>query len=139
MEFGPIVSLFTSDTTFLRELLKRICTSTAEKWFSQYAPAIGVFGDSVTFAGGLLLAFDAAHREREFARIVKITSVVKEMSQIQIELGGRIIKDKDDVETVFIHRSSVKAFIGCVLLSIGFLFLLLVRISEICKSSQATF
>jgi hypothetical protein len=96
-------------------------------------PIIGLVGDLLTFTGGLLLAIDVAQKEREFSKIKAVSSSIESpfLAKIKIEMDGIILTDKDDVVRAFIHHSARKAFWGCILLSVGFLFLLSVRISEL--------
>ena len=99
-------------------------------------PVIGLLGDSATFAGGLVLALDAARKEREFTRIKKVAAGIKSpfLAHVKFQTkGGLTLADENDVERVFIHDSARQAVWGCWLLAGGFLLLLGTRLAELCK------
>jgi hypothetical protein len=99
----------------------------------EIAPLVGLCGDLLTFSGGLLLAVDVAQKEKDFGRIKKIATAITNpfMVRIKVEMDGLIVSDEADVERAFLHRSALKALLGCGLLSLGFLFLLAVRAIEL--------
>src|SRR5437879_5319298 len=102
---------------------------------SQASTMIGLFGDALTFAGGLLLAWDAVQKGKEFDKIRRIAKTVREprLARLRFVLEGIEISpaDESDVERAFIHRSVRKAKWGCVALACGFLCLLAARIVEL--------
>jgi hypothetical protein len=93
---------------------------------------MGFVGDTLTCVGGILLAWDAIHGEREFRRIRKIAQAIEEKSlaRIHVVLEGVQISAESDVERAFIRRSARKALIGSILLAIGFVFLFVARVLE---------
>jgi len=102
---------------------------------SQVPTIIGLFGDGLTFIGGFLLALDAVQKGKEFDKIRKIASTVREprLARLRFVLEGIEISattDESEVERAFIQRSVRKAKWGCVILAIGFLCLLTVRLIE---------
>jgi len=105
------------------------------RWCREAAPFVGLFGDGATFAGGLVLALDALHKEREIKDIRRIVSTLKSpvIARLKVEMEGVILTDEDDVQIAFLRRSARKALLGCALLTVGFLALLLARGSEFLK------
>jgi hypothetical protein len=92
----------------------------------------GLCGDVLTFAGGMLLAWDAVEKEREFQSIQHVARTLKSpwMARLKVEMNGIILVSENDVEQAFIRRSAKKAKWGCVFLAVGFGFLLVSRILE---------
>jgi hypothetical protein len=96
---------------------------------------LGAFGDSATFFGGITLGWDALKRESEFKEIKDIISKRQSapLARLKIDMDGIILSKGEDVERVFIHRSTRKAIWGCALLVLGFAALLTLRVLEILK------
>jgi hypothetical protein len=97
-------------------------------------PFIGVGGDVATFVGGLVLAFDALNREKEFGRIRTVTGTALRtgaLARLKIDLNGVILTDEDDIERAFIRQSARKAIWGCGFLAVGFLLLLSAHLIEL--------
>jgi len=97
---------------------------------------IGLFGDVLTFAGAVVLAFDAIQKGREFDRIRKIAKAIKEprLARLRFVMEGLEISPETadaSVERAFIQRSVSKAKWGCIMLAIGFLCLVTVRAVEL--------
>lgn len=98
-------------------------------------PMIGLVGDTLTFCGGLLLAYDAIKKETEFNRK---TGMVKAgtnplLARLHFVKGGLEITDESNAELFFIRRSALLASIGCVILSVGFACLFVARACELFK------
>jgi hypothetical protein len=98
-----------------------------------YTSLIGLIGDLLNCSGGVLLAWEAIHQERDFQQIKRIAHAVKEkpLARLRVAIEGVQIVDETDVECAFIRRSARKAVAGCILLSIGFILLALSRVWEI--------
>jgi len=93
------------------------------------APIVGLGGDALTFLGGILLAIDATKRERELRRLRALKH--PHLARLVIEVDGVVVKSADDLETMYVHRSSKTAVRGCCALAAGFLLLLLARGLEV--------
>lgn len=93
---------------------------------------LGLIGDIFNCAGGILLAWDAIHRERDFARIKSIAGTLqgKQFAKLRVVMEGIQIVDEADVECAFIRRSARKAVAGCILLVVGFSLQTAARIRE---------
>ncbi len=98
------------------------------------APAIvGLFGDILTFSGGVILAYDAVHQERQYQQIRDwaATLTSPELITLRVAMNGVAITDKEDVERAFIRHSSKRALNGLRVLVAGFALLLCSRVIEI--------
>jgi hypothetical protein len=96
-------------------------------------PSLGLVGDALTFLGGFILAWDAAREAKHFKEVRRTVETLssQELVRLRVEIGGIVISNEKDVELSFILRSAKKAFIGAVILTIGFGFLLAARLLEI--------
>jgi hypothetical protein len=105
----------------------------------QAGPIVGLLGDLLTFTGGLLLAWDAVQKEREFERIKKVAAALQSpwLARLKVEMEGLIVADEGDVQKAFIRRSARKAAYGCGLLAAGFLLLLAARTIELLNHVQS--
>jgi len=105
-----------------------------------WAPVVGLVGDSLTFLGGLCLAREAILKGRESEGVKKIVKTLKNphLAKFKVEMDGLRISDPESIETVFVHRNVKWAKAGAALLSIGFLLLLSLRISELVRPSEST-
>src|ERR1700690_1066011 len=93
---------------------------------------LGFVGDICTFAGGVLLSIDALGKHREFTKLKNLTDAVKDplLPKLNLTKAGISLKVKDDVKEVFIHRSVERALWGAVIVTIGFVFLIIARVFE---------
>ncbi len=94
---------------------------------------LGLPGDILSFAGGVILALDALNKEREFNKIKKITRVVtsQKFQTLTVEVEGDVVKDGQDVDLTFLRSSVRLARIGFSLVAVGFLFLMASRMNEL--------
>ena len=101
-------------------------------------PWIGVLGDFTTLTGGIVLAWDAINKEREFTHHKAIDAVreAKAMGGLIIDVKGVRITDRDDVTRVFVRQTAAQAIWGCCFLVAGFLMLLASRVLEILNSKS---
>ena len=100
---------------------------------------VGLCGDIFTFAGGVILAIDAAQQERRFKKVrerVKMYLHSPELMRLKISVSGIVVSSKEDIELPFIRHSALLAKIGTILLVVGFGFLLAARSLMIAGSSQ---
>ncbi len=100
---------------------------------SVLAPVLGGIGDFLTVVAGGFLAWDAVRGEKHFARMQNITSAMQHptMRGVLVEIDGNAIRGPEDVERIFVKRTSRNAKIGFVLLLVGFAFLFGCRMTEI--------
>ena len=89
---------------------------------------LGFFGDSLTFAGALILAIDAIRREIEFRRQKSLSAMISQVKTARFTMDGIELVGEDATQLVFIRQSIRRAIWGTSILSIGFIFLLLARI-----------
>ncbi len=96
------------------------------------APLFGLVGDALTFAGGLILAFDAARQEKRFKKMRgKVdTFLSPPFLRLKVVEDGVVLTDEKDVELTFIRHSVRSAKLGSILLAFGFAFLLVTRLLE---------
>lgn len=101
-------------------------------------PLIGLGGDLATFFGGVVLAWDAIVKERQFK---KRASNRKENSKqlespldrlTKVKVGDTVYLKYEDVERALdIRQSARRAVRGCSLLVLGFVLLLITRLYEV--------
>jgi len=93
---------------------------------------VGLIGDVLTLAGGLLLAHDAVGKEKDFEKIRNIAKVIQEprLAKIRFVMEGVEISDESNVEKAFIRRSARTAKWGCFILVLGFALLVVSRVIE---------
>ncbi len=94
------------------------------------ATILGFAGDTLTFAGGLILSLDALGREREFRKQKDWLATIKEFKSVQLTRRGIRLLDEKSVELVFIRLSVHRSLWGTVLVTIGFVALLGSRVLE---------
>jgi hypothetical protein len=92
---------------------------------------LGIVGDSLTFTGGVILAFDALRRETEFRRRKELDKAVESLKGIKLTQNGIVVLNDESTELVFIRQSVRRALWGAGILMIGFLFLLATRFAEL--------
>ncbi len=97
------------------------------------APILGLIGDTLTFAGGTILAWDAARQDKQFRKIRKLaeTLAAPELVHLKVEVEGVVIADEKDIEQAFIRHSARRALVGAITLAVGFGFLFATRWVEI--------
>ncbi len=100
-----------------------------------YPAAIGFLGDGSTFAGSLLLAWDALWPARELQDVKQVIAVrsAPALAKLTIDMDGQTLTTDEDVKLVFLLRRAQKAKVGAVLLAIGFAALLTARLIEALK------
>jgi hypothetical protein len=92
------------------------------------AAFLGFAGDSLTFAGGVVLAWDALMRDREFKKQQQLGDVaLNDLKDIRLTSRGIRLTGPDDVERVFIRQSVRRALVGTIIMTIGFILLLCSR------------
>lgn len=96
---------------------------------------IGLMGDSLTFFGSSLLAWDALKPEKAFQEEQKVITVRRHpaLAKLTIEMDGEVLSSDDDIKLVLMHRRAKKARIGYVLLALGFAALLATRLLELAE------
>ena len=94
---------------------------------------LGLAGDTLTFVGGMILAIDAIGKQKEFRKIQSTAAAVNDplLAKVRFTREGVSLTNHEDVELVFIHRSVKRAGWGSVIITFGFVCLLLARIYEI--------
>jgi len=100
---------------------------------------LGLCGDIFTFAGGVILAIDAAQQEKRFKKVrerVKTYLNSPELMQLKISVEGIVVTSEEDIELPFIRHSARLAKIGSIFLVVGFGFLLTARLLMVSGSSQ---
>ncbi len=98
----------------------------------EFAEQVGLIGDTLTFVGGLILAFDAVNRAREFEKIRRISKVLASgIHRLIVEVEGKTVEEEADIEAVFLRRSARFAAVGFAFLAFGFVGILAYRIMEI--------
>ena len=102
------------------------------------ATFLGYAGDSLTFAGGLVLAWDALMRDREFKKQQQLGKTVYELKGIRLTSNGIKLTGPDDVERVFIRQSVRRALVGTIIMTIVFILLLCSRGCESYSHSPKT-
>jgi hypothetical protein len=103
--------------------------------------AFGFLGDFLTFLGGLLLAIDAVLEERKLKRAREKThkweNTIKSpvLANVTLTREGIQLKTKDNVELSLdismVRRSSRRAALGAVILTLGFISLFVSRCLEL--------
>jgi hypothetical protein len=101
--------------------------------FHSLAPWLGLFGDTVTFIGGIILAIEAARQHKQFQEIQQMAKTLTspQLVHLKVEVEGVLITDHKDIERAYIRHSARRALIGAVALAIGFGFLFLKGLAEI--------
>jgi hypothetical protein len=103
---------------------------------------MGVLGDALTFLGALLLAWDAARKDKEFQTIdatdEALAFITRHDKQKRTKLVIRIgdegnAPDPRGVQLVFVQESAKRAKWGCYLLAAGFVALLASRMFEVLR------
>jgi hypothetical protein len=101
----------------------------------EVAPVVGLLGDLTTLSGGIVLAWDAVTKEREFSHVRSVNAMreSKPMGGITFDENGVILTDKDDVARAVIRQTAHQAVWGCGILVGGFGLLLASRVLEMLK------
>jgi hypothetical protein len=94
------------------------------------AMMLGFTGDTLTFLGGLILSVDALGREREFRKQKDWVATIKEFKGVELSRRGIRLLDENSVELVFIRLSVTRSIWGTVVVTLGFVALLVSRILE---------
>ena len=89
---------------------------------------VGIWGDSLTFAGGLLLSAEALFKKKDRLAIAIKTTVATLLPGAE-EKSGNTVSPSDE-EKKQLNRWDLVAKAGIGMLTVGFLVLLLLRISE---------
>lgn len=88
--------------------------------------AFGIFGDSLTFLGGLLLALEALYKKSDRQAIEDRQSILDLFPTAQDENGNPL--SISDLDKSLVSRWQAIARLGVVIMVLGFLCLLLLRI-----------
>ncbi len=104
-----------------------------------WSSCIGLGGDVLTFVGGIFLALEAIKRDREFDELQNVARSLEDptLAMLSVEVEGVSLSNPKSAEKVYIHRNVRVARWGATLLSVGFFCLLVVRVLEIRKPSEA--
>jgi hypothetical protein len=96
---------------------------------------LGLAGDTLTFLGGMILAINAIGKQKEFRKIQSTAAAVSDplLAKVRFTSEGVSLTNHEDVELVFIRRSVKRAVWGTVVITLGFVCLLLARIYEILR------
>jgi hypothetical protein len=89
---------------------------------------VGIWGDSLTFAGGLLLSAEALFKKKDRLTIAVKGTVATFFPGAEDNSGKKV--SPTDTEKKQLNRWDLVAKAGIGMLTVGFLVLLLVRISE---------
>ena len=89
---------------------------------------VGIWGDSLTFAGGLLLSAEALFKKKDRLTIAVKGAVATFFPGAEGKSGTKV--SITDTEEKQLNRWALVAKAGTGMLTIGFLILLLLRISE---------
>ena len=89
---------------------------------------VGIWGDSLTFAGGLLLSAEALFKKKDRLTIA-IKGTVSRLFPGAEDKVGKTVSQSDE-EKKQLNRWDLVAKVGTGMLTVGFLVLLLLRISE---------
>ena len=87
---------------------------------------LGVAGDGLTFAGGVLLALEALGKKSERISIATVKTTAKYFVQAEDKAGNKI--NPQATEEAWVNRWHRAAQFGAVAMAAGFLFLLFLRI-----------
>jgi hypothetical protein len=91
---------------------------------------LGVVGDTLTFIGGAVLAWDAIRREREFQKRKDMVAGLQDLKDINFVQNGIPLINEMAAELVFVRQSVRRSKWGAGILTLGFIFLLCTRIVE---------
>jgi hypothetical protein len=91
------------------------------------ATIFGFLGDSLSFAGALVLAVDAVLRERDFKAQKNLVNMIKVLKEIRLTRHGIELIDADSANLVFIRQSVRRSVWGTIILTIGFICLFVTR------------
>jgi hypothetical protein len=89
---------------------------------------VGIWGDSLTFAGGLLLSAEALFKKKDLLTIAIKGNVARLFPGAE-DKGGKTVSQSDE-EKKQLNRWDLITKAGIGMLTVGFLVLLLLRISE---------
>jgi hypothetical protein len=90
--------------------------------------SVGIWGDSLTFAGGLFLSAEALFKKKDRLAIAVKSTVATLLPGAEEKSGEKV--SPTDEEKKQLNRWDFVAKGGIGMLTIGFLILLLLRISE---------
>jgi hypothetical protein len=96
--------------------------------FQHHHKTVGIWGDSLTFLGGLLLSAEALFKKKDRLTLASIATVVKLFPNAEDGAGNKL--GTSAVEDKQLQRWERVAKWGVGLLTLGFLLLLISRISE---------
>jgi hypothetical protein len=94
----------------------------------QHHRTVGIWGDSLTFLGGLLLSAEALFKKKDRLAVAVKGTVAKFFPGAEDSGGNKVSPTTTEEKQVNLWGLVAKAGIG--MLTIGFLVLLLLRISE---------
>jgi hypothetical protein len=97
-------------------------------FLQQHHRPVGIWGDSLTFLGGLLLSAEALFKKKDRLTLASIAIVVKLFPGAEDGNGKKLATTTEEDKQL--RRWEKVAKLGVGLLTLGFLLLLLLRISE---------
>ncbi|MGD0732387.1 MAG: hypothetical protein ABR956_14090 [Terracidiphilus sp.] len=98
----------------------------AHALLTEHRKALGIVGDSLTFAGSLLLALEALLRKTERISVDRKKTIVKHFKYAEDRQGEPV--SPEAVERKWLKLWEVASKTGTIVLALGFAFLLAHRI-----------
>ena len=98
----------------------------AQTFVVEHRKCVGVFGDSLTFLGGVLLALEALWKKSERTSIAVKKTTAKYFPQAEDESGNTI--SPEAAEEKWVNRWHRVSQLGAIAMAAGFFLLLLCRI-----------
>jgi hypothetical protein len=99
---------------------------TAQEWVVANKRPLGIWGDSLTFLGGVLLAAEALGKKSERISIAIVKTTAKYFVQAEDKAGNKI--NPETTEEAWVNRWHRISQLGAIAMAAGFLVLLLCRV-----------
>src|SRR5277367_3356382 len=89
----------------------------------------GIIGDSLTFLGGAILAWDALQALEAYKDRRILAESVRRLAGLKVEDDdGNVLANEEDVDVSDLRRAKRRAQVGFAILASGFFFLLVTRL-----------
>jgi hypothetical protein len=98
----------------------------AQPFFVEHKKAVGIFGDSITFLGSVLLSLEALLKKTERIKVAGKRKLLKNTHFLGTRSGETVTDEQ--IENRWVNIWSAVSKWGIVILTLGFLALLLGRI-----------